>query len=72
MLAITKRDKIFSLFALPIAIIGLYIFVFGGELHKQNAAYDEHIAQMGTEEEPICFASWFFPNFFFQDAVPYR
>ena len=51
MLAITKRDKIFSLFALPIAIIALYIFVFGAELHKQNAAYDEHIAQMGTEEE---------------------
>lgn len=51
MLAITKRDKIFSLFALPIAIIAVYAWMFGADVHKDCNAYSEHIEQLGSEED---------------------
>lgn len=51
MLAITKRDKIFSLFALPVVIVAVYAWIFGMGLHKDCNAYSEHIEQLGSEEE---------------------
>lgn len=51
MLAITNRDKVFSLFALPIAIVAIYAWVWGAGLHNDCNAYSEHIEQLGSEED---------------------
>lgn len=51
MLTITKRDKIFTLIALPVAIIAFYAWAFGAELHDTCSAYNERIEQLGTVDE---------------------